>query len=35
MDPTDAITWTIVVIGLLPIAGKGISVVVGVFHRSN
>jgi hypothetical protein len=34
MDPTAAITWTIVVIGLLPITGKAISVVVGVFRRS-
>jgi hypothetical protein len=34
MDPTAAITWTVVVIGLLPIAGKAISVVVGLFHRS-
>jgi hypothetical protein len=33
MDPTPAITWTVVVIGLLPIAGKAISVVVGLFRR--
>jgi hypothetical protein len=34
MDPTAAITWTVVVIGILPITGKAISVLVGLFRRS-
>jgi hypothetical protein len=33
MDPTAAITWTVVVIGVLPITGKAISVLVGLFRR--
>jgi hypothetical protein len=34
MYPTAAITWTVVVIGVLPITGKAISVLVGLFRRS-
>jgi hypothetical protein len=34
MDPTAAITGTFVVIGILPITGKAISVLVGLFRRS-